>query len=215
VTLTVNTTLTQALSGSVDLGFTLGNIATSGQLGLTYTTPPGYVDPAMQFVDSKGNGLGRSYKFTFQPGDSVITLPAINPGTVAGQVSLLVNTNLPQGGRSFIVPGNPAVVQSGSVQFTNVTSTAFDIEFVGVESSRQGFDATITFNPASGSEIKGQQVFHFNVNPVLEQWFASDDGQRYGGMVSLTFPFQLEGPISAIGSATVTLDGSDPVTGNR
>ena len=216
VTLTVNTQLNAPLSGTVKLGFTLDrSIPTQGRFGIDYTTPAGYLDPAMQFVDSSGMGLGTSYSFTLQPGSSSVTLPTIAPGTVGGQVNLLINTDVPQGGGAFLIAAPKAVVTPGSVQFTNVTAAGFDVELVGIETARTGQNATITFSPTAGSQIRGQTVFQYDISQTMQTWFASSSGLKYGGGFSLTFPFQFDGQVNAIGSVTVQLDNSDPITGKR
>jgi hypothetical protein len=110
-------------------------------------------------------------------------------------------------------------VEPGSVQFTNVTSSGFDVEFVATAPLRTASYATITFNAASGSELLGQQTFVFDVTSISNEWFASESGLSYGGRFSLTFPFLFDGPVSSIASATVMLSigetNSQPVTGNN
>jgi streptogramin lyase len=211
-TLNVGETLLQPVSGTAVLTFTVN----PALVGTGLNTPAGYVDPAMQFVNSSGTSISATYDFTFPAGASSITLPAIFPGTVLGTVDLTINAaGLPQTATTFPVAGATPVIQAGSVQFTNVTATGFDVEFIAMAPTRTATLATITFNPASGDQISGQQTFTFNVNGISNAWFASANGLKYGGLYSLTFPFVFNGSISAIGSATVTLDGSQPVTGNR
>ena len=111
--------------------------------------------------------------------------------------------------------GSTPVIESGSVQFTNISATGFDVEFVAMAPTRSATAATITFNPSSGDQISGETTFVFDVSSISNAWFASAEGLKYGGRYSLTFSFVFNGPISAIGSATVSLDSSQPVTGNR
>ena len=221
LTLTVNEPLLQATSVTAVLTFKLASlIPTSGVLGQTYTTPADYTDPAMQFVDASGNALTATYNFTIPPGVTSITLPAINPGTVLGTITLTITAaGLPQTATSFPVSGLQPTIEAGSVQFTNVTTSGFDIEFVATAPTRTANYVTITFNAASGSTISGQQMFVLDVSNATNEWFASADGLKYGGRYSLTIPFQFNGPVSAISSATVMLsigtENSAPVTGNR
>ncbi len=44
--------------------------------------PDGYMDPALQFVDSSGKEIGLNYGFTIPAGSTVLALPTINAGTV-------------------------------------------------------------------------------------------------------------------------------------
>jgi hypothetical protein len=171
-------------------------------------------------VDAKGNPLGTTYNFTFQPKTTSITLPAIYVGTVLGTVDITISASgLAQTAVEFPVAGSQPVVQPGSVQFTNVTANGFDVEFIAMAPLRVATNSSITFSPASGSTIAGQQTFDFDITSALNTWFASTESLKYGGMFSLTFSFQFNGSLSAIGSATVTLGdnglASQPVTGNR
>ncbi len=210
LTLSVGETLLQAVTGTAVLTFAVDKAI----VGLN--TPAGYVDPALQFVDASGNPLGASYNFTFPPGTTSITLPAISPGTVLGTVDITIKgAGLPQTATTFAVAGSTPVIEPGSVQFTNVTAGGFDVEFVAMTPTRSSEHATITFNPASGGQIAGQQTFVFDVSAISNGWFASADSLKYGGRYSLTFSFVFNGSVNAIGSATVTLDTSQPVTGNR
>jgi hypothetical protein len=205
-TLSVNETLLQAVSGTAVLTFAYSSAE---------HTPANYMDPALQFVDAKNNPLGTTYNFTFPPGVTSITLPAIDPGTVVGGIDLAINASgLPQTATTFPIIGG-TTIEAGSVRFTNVTASGFDVEFIAMAPHRTATTATITFNPASGDQITGQQTFVFDVSTVSNAWFESADSLQYGGMFSLTFPFLFNGQVSAIGSATATLDGSQPVSGNR
>jgi hypothetical protein len=211
-TLSVGETLLQQVTGTAVLTFTVN----PALVGAGLNTPSGYVDPALQFVDASGKPMGSTYNFTFPAGTTSITLPAIDPGTVLGTVDLTINAaSLPQTATSFPVAGGTPVIQAGSVQFTNVTSTGFDVEFIAMAPTRTASTATITFNSTSGDTITGQQTFTFDVSKISNAWFASADGLKYGGLYSLTFPFVFNGSVNAIGSVTVSLDGSAPVTGSR
>jgi streptogramin lyase len=212
LTLTVNQPLLEAVTGTAVLTFTVD----PALVGTGLNTPAAYQDPALQFVDGSGNLLTSTYNFTFQPGTSSITLPAMDPGTVLGKVDITISADgLPQTATTFPVAGDTTVIEPGSVQFTNLTSSGFDVEFVAMAPSRTANEVTVTFNPSSGDQITGQQTFNFNVAAISNAWFSSAEGLKYGGRYSLTIPFVFNGNINAIGSATVTLDNSQPVTGNR
>jgi streptogramin lyase len=211
VTLTPNTPLLAPLSGTVTLSFT--------DCECLLNTQPGYVDPAMQFVDSNGNGAGTTYNFTIPAGSSSITLPNFNVGTVAGSIAITVTAdNLEQAHGVTFVPQAAPVIESGSVQFTNQTASGFDVEFVATSATRSLTSVTVTLNPAAGDQILGQTAFTLDVTTIMNTWFQSAASLPYGGSFSLTIPFQLSGEISAIASATVTVSAtagnpSQPVTG--
>jgi hypothetical protein len=184
-------------------------------------TPAGYVDPAMQFVDDKENGTGTTYNFTIPSGSSSITLAGFNVGTVAGSINISITADsVAQTGGLVIVPPATPVIESGSVQFTNVTSTGFHLEFVGTSATRSVSTATITLNPTPGDQIVGQSTFTVDVSKAMDAWFSSSASSPYGGRFSLTFPFEFSGDVNAIASATVTFSAtagnpSKQVTGNR
>jgi virginiamycin B lyase len=212
LTLSVNQTLLEAVTGSAVLTFTVD----PALVGAGQNTPAHYMDPALQFVDASGNPLGITYNFSFQPTTTSITLPAIYPGTVLGTVNVTINASgLLQTGTSFPVSGGTPVIEPGSVEFTNISASGFDVEFVAMAPTRSAKAATITFNPSSGDQIAGETTFVFDVSSISNTWFSSAAGLQYGGRYSLTFSFVFNGSINAIGSATVSLDSSQSVTGNR
>jgi len=213
LTLTANEPLQGAVTGTATLSFTDST--------LLQNTPAGYVDPAMQFVDGKENGTGTTYNFTIPSGSSSITLAGFNVGTVAGSINIAITADsVAQTGGLVIVPPATPVIESGSVQFTNVTSTGFHLEFVGTSATRSVSSATITLNPTPGDQIVGQSTFTVDVSKAMDAWFSSSVSFPYGGRFSLTFPFEFSGDVNAIASATVTFSAtagnpSQPVTGNR
>jgi hypothetical protein len=213
LTLTANETLRATVTGTATLTFT-------DYTGLQ-NTPAGYVDPATQFVDSQGNVTGTKYNFTIPSGTSSITLPGFNVGTVAGTIRIAITVNgVDQGGNQVVVLPATPIIESGSVQFTNVTASSFDLEFVGTSATRSLAIATVTLNAAPGDQIVGQSTFNVNVTDVMNAWFSSTSGLQYGGRFSLTLPFELSGDVKAIASATVTIaatstNPSQPVTGNK
>jgi streptogramin lyase len=213
LTLTANEPLRAAVTGTATLAFTDSRFLMN--------TPAGYVDPAMQFVDDKGNGTGTTYNFTIPPGSSSITLAGFNVGTVAGSINIAITADgVAQTGGLVIVPPATPVIDSGSVQFTNVTSTGFHLEFVGTSATRSITSTTITLNPKPGDQIVGQSTFTLDVSKEMDAWFSSSASFPYGSRFSLTIPFELSGDVKAIASATVTVNAtagnpSQPVTGNR
>jgi hypothetical protein len=57
------------------------------------------------------------------------------------------------------------------------------------------------------------------VSSLLPSWFATTSNYQYGGAFSLTIPFTISGPASAIQSVSVTLTNSvgtsAPVSGTQ
>jgi hypothetical protein len=217
LTLTANEPLRETVTGTATLAFTDGPSLNKNN----NNTPAGYVDQAMQFVDGKGNGTGTTYNFTIPSGSSSITLAGFNVGTVAGNIRIAIAADgLAQTGGLVIVPPATPVIDSGSVQFTNVTSTGFHLELVGTSGTRSVTTAMVTLNPKPGNQIVGQSTFTLDVSKVMDGWFSSSASLAYGGRFSLTIPFELGGDLNAIDSATVTISAtsgnpSQPVTGKK
>jgi streptogramin lyase len=210
LTLSANESLRATVTGTVTLAFTDSN--------LLLNTTAGYVDPAMQFQTG-----GTTYHFTIPSGSSSVTLPAFDVGTVAGSIQIAITADgLAQtqtGGRVIVPPATP-VIEPGSVQFTNVTSAGFDLEFLGMSATRSITAVTITLNPASGDQIVGQSTFTLDVTKVMDAWFSSPASSPYGGSFSFTIPLEVSGDAQAIASATVIISAtagnpSQPVTGSR
>jgi hypothetical protein len=99
------------------------------------------------------------------------------------------------------------IIEAGSVQITNVTSTGFDVELVATSTTLDLKSATFTFAPAAGAQISGTSTFTADVSTLLPAWLTSSNYQ-YGGAFSLSIPFTISGPASAIGSVSVTLTNS-------
>jgi len=189
------------VAGTLGLSF----VPYSGDAGL----PDGYMDPGLQFLDTKGTKLGTSYDFRLPPGVTNLATPGIDPGSVAGSISLTLMANGVTQTTStvFILPSVP-VIESGSVQMVNITANSFDVELVATSTTRELTYANFTFTPAAGGSILGETSFTIDVSSVLANWFSSSAGLEYGGDFSLTVPFQLSGPSSAIGSVSVSLTNS-------
>ena len=203
------------LSGSVTLSFqAYANDAPS------IITTNGYIDPALQFVDSSAKPLGLIYKFTIPAGSTTVALPNIDPGSVAGTITASITfTGTTQPLSSVVIPQVAPVIEPGSVQITNVTSSGFNVELIATSDIRTLTFANFTFAPSQGSTIQGFTTFQFDISQATGDWFASPAGLSFGGNLSLTFPFTLTGPVAGIQSVTVVLDDgsgkSVPVTGNR
>ncbi|MBV9762733.1 MAG: putative Ig domain-containing protein [Acidobacteriaceae bacterium] len=200
--LVLNQAASSAINGTVTLSFT----PYAGDSGLPSSS---YADPALQFVNGNGHGLGTTYNFTIPASATVLALPEIDPGTVAGEITLTVTVDdLTETTSNVTVQPSAPIIESGSVQIMNLTSSGFDVELVANSSTRDLTYATFTFTPASGATILGDTAFTFDVSSLLSSWFASSSGLSYGGAFSLTVPFQLSGPASAIQSVSVTLTNS-------
>jgi hypothetical protein len=147
-------------------------------------------------------------------------VPTVDPGTVAGQVTVALTVGDENVAPSTItVAPSAPIIEANSVQITNVTATGFDVELVATSTTRELTNATFTFTAASGAQISSASTFTVDVSTLLSQWFSSASGLTYGGAFTLTLPFTLSGPASGIQSVSVTLSNSigtsAPVSGTQ
>jgi hypothetical protein len=173
--------------------------------------PTGYVDPALQFLDTSGNKIGLTYSTTLAGLATSITLPQIVAGTVEGQISLSL-TVLGQpnatASSSITVPAFAPIITPGTVQILNVTSSGFDVELVGNSSPRDLKTATFTFGAAAGASINGTTTFNVDVTSLMTSWYAGSASQAFGSRFLLTVPFTFSGSSAAISTVSVTLTNS-------
>ena len=199
----LNQTAPFPISGTLTLSFT----PYSGDSGLPSSGT--YIDPAVQFVDSNGQKLGTTYSITIPASATTVPIPDIDPGTVAGGIVITLTVDgQTQATSTVMVNPSPPIIEPGSVQILNATSTGFDVELVANSTTRDITYATFAFTPAAGAKILGDTTFTLDVSSLLAPWFSSNTGLSYGSAFSLTVPFNLSGPASAIQSVSVTLTNS-------
>jgi two-component sensor histidine kinase len=194
--------LSQASSAEYTGTLSLALTPNSSLTGL----PAGYLGDA-GFVSSTGTKSATS-TVTIPASATSVAFPTFDPGTVAGNigVTLTVGSQTAASSSVTIAPAAP-IIEAGSVQITDVTSSGFNVELVATSTTRDLQTATFTFNAATGAQLNGTN-FTVNVSSLLSNWFASSSGLTYGGAFSLTIPFTLSGSSSAIASVTVTLTNS-------
>jgi hypothetical protein len=142
-------------------------------------------------------------------GSTSVPFPSLDPGTVAGNltVTFTVAGQTPTSSTLTIEPLAP-IIEANSVQITDVTSTGFDVELVATSTTLDLKTATFTFTAATGAQISGNSTFTADVSTLLPTWFATASNYQYGGAFSLSIPFTISGPASAIQSVSVTLTNS-------
>jgi hypothetical protein len=197
-----NATITVSPATAADLPGTL-SLALSG-------TPSEF--PANNHGDAGfGTGFGSktwTYAVTVPAGKTTVPFPsALDPGTVAGNLAVTLTVNGQTAETPVTIGSVAPIIEAGSVQITNITSTGFDVELVATSTTLELKTATFTFTAAAGAQISGSATFTADVSSLLAPWFASSNYQ-YGGAFSLSIPFTISGPSSAIGSVSVTLTNS-------
>lgn len=196
----------------------------SGTLSLSFNEnavalPNPYVNPGVCFDAAACSSAPQTTaSFTIPAGSSSTPIPALQTGTVAGDIVISLDVpGQPTTTSTITIPRAAPVIEANSVQILDVTATGFMVELVANSSPRDVQTATFTFNPASGAKINGGATFTVDVSALLAQWYGSAQGQSYGSAFSLQVPFTLNGNASAVGSVTVTLTNSAgtsaPVTG--
>jgi virginiamycin B lyase len=194
------------------------SIATTGTLTLSFAAnaadlPSAYMDPNLQFLNAPNK---TTYDLTVPAGATSVPIPGINPGTVAGgiTVTLAVGGQEVAASTMTIEPVAPIIT---SVQIVSA-STGFDVEVVASSTPRDITNAVLTFTPVAGVQISGSNTVTLPVSSLLAQWYSSAEGQSNGSLFTLTVPFTLNGGgLNYIQSVTVTLSNSvgtsAPVTG--
>jgi hypothetical protein len=195
-------TVTLSQPSSAAFAGTLTLALTPDEPGL----PGGYLGDA-GFVNSSGNKTATA-TLTIPAATTSVAFPALDPGTVAG--SLMVTLTVGEQAKASTVTIEPLapIIEAGSVQIIDVSATGFSVELVATSTPRDLKTATFTFAAAPGAQISGGSSFPVDVTSLLSSWFAGSSGLDYGGAFSLTIPFTLSGPASAIQSVSVTLTNS-------
>jgi streptogramin lyase len=172
--------------------------------------PPGYADPALQFVDaSTGKGLGTSYNFSIAAGSSSAAMPKIATGTVAGTLTITLTVEgTVIDSQKIQLPASAPTIKAGSVRVVANSSMGFYVELVVSSPTRQVNALTLTFSPASGARLTGNTTFTFDVSSPVAQWYASPASQAYGSLFTLSVPFAISGTTNSIGSVNATLTNS-------
>jgi len=207
-----------ATIGGETISLSSSSIAWPVKLSLGFTpnavgVSAAYADPAMQFNGSSGctPPTTTTYCVTIPALTNSVALPSINPGTVAGSMTLTLTVpGQPGAGAasSVTVPASAPIISAGSVQVLNVTSSGFTVELIANSSPRDLKSATFSFNAAGNSVINGTTSFAVDVSSLMTGWYAGATSQQYGSQFMLTVPFTFSGSVSAISSVTVTLTNS-------
>jgi hypothetical protein len=201
--------VTSPVSGTLSLSFNENAVA----------LPNPYVNPGVCFGSTACSSPPQTTaSFTIPAGSSSTPVPALQTGTVAGDIVITLDVpGQPTTTSTLTIPRAAPVIEANSVQILDVTSTGFMVELVANSSPRDLQTATFTFNAATGAQINGNATLMVDLSSLLGQWYGSTQGQSYGSAFSLQVPFTLNGNATAIGSVTVTLSNSAgtsaPVTG--
>ena len=200
---TLSAPVSSAMAGTLNLSFA----ANAADL------PSAYMDPNLQFLNAPSK---TTYNLTVPAGVTSVPMPEINPGSVAGSITVTFTVGGQEVAASTMTvePVAPIIT---SVQIVSA-STGFDVEIVASSTPRDIENAVLTFTPAAGVKISGSNTVTLPVSSLLAQWYSSAEGQSNGSLFTLTVPFTISGGgLNYIQSVTVTLSNSvgtsTPVTG--
>jgi hypothetical protein len=204
-----NVSLTLSKGYALDLTGTL-TITTEGTFG---TDPAVQFDTGSRTVDFTIPANSTSANFAGQGSE----LP-LQTGTVAETVTLAPTFTTPGG--VDLTPSSPTTLQFTipslapflvSAQISNETSSSFDLVLTGYTTTRSLSSLNVTFTPASGFNIATTQPT-IDLTQGSDVWFLSSASSSYGGLFTITMPFNLQGPvktgqtlIEAIASVTATV----------
>jgi hypothetical protein len=197
LTAALNQPSADALTGTLSLSLTPNAAVTN--------VPAGYLgDAGLQTA----NGSAGTTSLLVPALTSSVPLPDLDPGTVAGTITmdLVVGGQVVSTSTTTIPAEAPVIMGTPTI---TPTANGFEIEVIAYSTTRDLETATFTFTPASGAQITGSSIIPVQVTSTMTTWFAGQQGLNYGGSFSLTIPFTLSsGSISDIQSFTVSLTNS-------
>jgi len=190
---------------------------TSGQLSLRFTSTADVArdDSAIQF--STG---GRVVKFAvpangtravFSNGATSI---AFQTGTVSGTIELTVSgeTGGPSGGplpsviRTVTVSRRAPAITRLNIASRN--ASGFELAITGFSTPRSLTQAVFRFTAVQGANLETSTVT-LNLTTAATSWFQNQTAASLGGLFRLLVPFSVQGEVSAIQSASVTLTNGE------
>lgn len=164
-------------------------------------------DPAVQF--STG---GRTLNFTVPAGQmsaSWLSAPALQAGTVAGQIRLTLRYS--SGGQDLtpiFVPARTLTIARAAPQLDSIkvsgAPSGVQVVVTGFSTPREVTEATFTFTAelASGSQTISVTV---KVNEAFTAWYTGEPAAKYGSAFLYTQPFTVQGNAGNIKSVSLIL----------
>jgi hypothetical protein len=220
----VSSTLTPLVQPLVDIS--LANpypVPITGTLSLSFA-PSGtnpVDDPSVQF--STG---GRSAPFSIPAQTTHATFGApqfgLQAGSVTGTITLKI-VSLQAAGATLSIPDSAtltATIAAAAPLLRTLsvvhTQDGVQLQIVGLTNTRELTQASVTFQPASGTTLQNT-VVTVPLSDVAKGWFQSAASAPFGGQFGLTLPFTFQGTVS-LSSVSVVLTNSSgdsaPVSAN-
>jgi hypothetical protein len=185
--------LTLASSYPVDLDGVL-TLTTSGNLGtdqsVQFSTSGRTVDFVIPANSTSANFAGQGSQIYLQTGtvaETVMLAPTFT--TTAGVDVTPASTTL-----TFTIPSIAPVEES--IQVTSTTASGFVLVIQGYSTTRSLTTLNVTFNPAPGYNLATSQ-FPIPLTSAAAVWFQSSSAQSFGGLFSISVPFNLSGTVPA------------------
>jgi hypothetical protein len=187
---------------TVDLNLASGYpFPLTGQVSMNFVPDPaiGADDPAVQF--STG---GRSVSFTIPANATQPASPiAFQTGSVAGTIELRVTlSGSADLSRSIRIARSAPAIRNLTVVRN---ATGFELRLTGLSNSRELTRATVRF---AGTGLDTTEV-NIGLADVASGWYKSAASAPFGGQFSLVLPFTVQGSLTAIESATLTVSNSE------
>jgi hypothetical protein len=208
-------------------------VGVTGTFTLSFTPnasnlPGNYTNPDVKFT----NGATTAPVDIPANSTAAVSLPAVQPGSVAGTISVtLTGLKATQSGQAIPLP-SPApqtkiviaqaapVIVPGSVKITINSASSFQVTFNASSNTRElgGNGATLTFSAASGTTLNGATQT-LSLASAGTTYFQDPTELINGGAFSVSIPFNYSGDMTALNTVSVTITNavgtSAAVSGGR
>ncbi len=163
-------------------------------------------------------GGGRTASFTIAAGQTNVSLPAVQQGTVAGTIHLEI-VSLKQGNVDVLTTPHPSfdlvvprlapAIDATQISFANETANGFDVIISGFSTPRDVKSVVLSFSASPGATLNGSTSFTVDVSSLFSQYYSSAASQLAGSMFqNLDIPISVNGDKTAIGAVSVIVVNS-------
>ncbi len=190
-----------------------GGVDVTGTATLTFASSVGGDDQTVQFTTG-----GRTVNFTIPTGTTTANFSGkssvgVITGTLAGTITVTLSftasgTNItPSPAPSAAITIATTVPFIQTVQFTNATTTGFNVVVTGFSSTHDMTSGLFHFAPSSNASLSTPDVT-VQLGVAFSLWYTNTASNATGSEFTLTVPFFTQGNGNDVVAVTVTLTNS-------